>query len=260
MTGPRLVVRRADRVQAARIRAVAFDFDDTVVRLPIAWQSEMARFFAAAHGLSGEAFDDCVATLGPVVRGWSGTPLTEMARRLVAVARERGLAPLPADAYRAGFDAHWRRVADAAHTPEHVVGGIRPLLRALAAAALPTFLVTGGDHAHKVWLVERLGLAGDFPPDRVYGDEPGAARPFTKRAALHDIATRVGGDVLHGVPSVAFVADGASDMREARAAGALAIGFGCDTAETDVVVDGNALPVPALTALLTRAVEEVAAS
>ena len=249
-------VAEVAKVGAARIKAIAFDFDDTLVKLPIEWQHVMADYFVVeifADTLpAGERAAE-VLKVRDQIRAASGTPLTEFMCDLRRRVQDVGITrPAEVGDYRDRFDRLWQRLTARLHRPEHLTPGAGALLELLSQRSIPTFLVTGGDLDHKLAAVRSLGVGRHFPADRVCGDvmAPGSA-PFSKAAALQAIDDRVRGDVPPATPVVAFIADGRRDMVAARTAGALGVGFN-QAEDADVRVIGEGFPAPAVLRVLCR--------
>jgi phosphoglycolate phosphatase-like HAD superfamily hydrolase len=155
-------------------------------------------------------------------------------------------------AYRRGFDLLWRATADEAHSPENLVPGVLELIQALAKRNVEVFVVTGGDLAHKLGILRRVGICPGIPEANVFGDGgAGFEDGFTKALALRriDAQLRTRWSVPQEASLVAVVGDGRRDMEAAREAGALAVGFN-QPRLADVVVSGDGFPADALVELL----------
>jgi phosphoglycolate phosphatase-like HAD superfamily hydrolase len=245
-------VLRPERVASARVLAVAFDFDDTLVKLPVAWQDVMADYFVDcmyADTLDASARAANVAVQRRHIYAASGTPLTEYMRSLRRQVLAAGVrTPARIEEYRAQFDRLWRKTADELHNREHVVEGAPELIEALRSHNVAIFVVTGGDLDHKVEVVERLNLG--IERSYVLGDpDPQRAQAFTKATALRRIRDRVLRGATADTPVVALIGDGRRDMEAALSAGALAIGFNQpELADIDIV--GCGFPVRALVDVL----------
>ncbi|WP_431429414.1 hypothetical protein [Actinophytocola sp.] len=102
-------------VEQATIRAVAFDFDDTIVRSPVSWRSVMAELFVEVLYPDVLAADRASLHTGMTERitADSGVSLSVFMDRLAEQAARAGVAGArSAGEYRALFDACWRSAAD----------------------------------------------------------------------------------------------------------------------------------------------------
>ncbi|MGH3621213.1 MAG: HAD family hydrolase [Sciscionella sp.] len=240
-------------IEHANIQAVAFDFDDTVVCLPVSWQSVMADLFVEVLLPTAPAAERsrAHASFTSQIEARSGTPLTVLMDWLRVLARGVGHAtPRPVSEYRDVFDARWQLVADNLHRPEHVPAGLRALAAELSGLGVQLYVVTGGDLQHKRRMLRQLELGDVLPEQHVFGDkDPGVGGTrFTKRAALAeiDLAVRavIGNHVGAASPVVALIGDSEHDMREAQAAGALAVGYR-QRSFAHAVITGAAFPTAA---------------
>jgi phosphoglycolate phosphatase-like HAD superfamily hydrolase len=251
-------VLRPEVFASADIRGVAFDFDDTLVRVPLEWQGVMAGFFAQAIHCETADEQALAATRTRElarIRSDSGMSLTEFMHRLQREVHAHGAEPvLSIREYRAGFDKLWRASSSALHTQDVVTPGAVSLIRTLQDLGVEVYVVTGGDRQHKVAMMTQIGLGRLIPSSHIYGDDdPRMSGVLGKSAALrhieNDLRSRVLAPCRHRCPVVALIGDGRRDMEAARAAGAAAIGFN-QWHEADAVVVGSVLPPDPLTQLV----------
>lgn len=253
--GAELEVLRRDRIASASICAVAFDFDDTLVRLDLQWQEVMAEYFADAvyrhAGLTRNQRARRVLVMERWIRYSSGSTLTAFASHFRSSMIDQGAPVRTVNEYRAGFDELWQRLSDQLHVPSAVTPGAADLIQALSEQGISIFVVSGGDHLHKRRMIENLGLGGFVPSPQILGDgDPRFPGRFTKSAALRHIARLVGtSEHLPSRPTVAMIGDGRKDMEAAAATGSLAIGFNQSHC-ADAVIHGFSIPVARVLAVL----------
>lgn len=242
---PTIEILDRDSVARSLIRAVAFDFDDTIVRVPVSWQAVMADLFVEV--LYPQVCTSMRVRLHTDIKEQitldSGLSLTAFMERLNQMATTAGIDGVcSTDEYRATFDARWRLAADHLYAPEQVTAGFRDLARGLSECGVDIYVVTGGDRSHKLALLCKLELLDIITKNNLLGDEGASSRRFAKRDALNWIrSTVLCSSDPYDTQVVAMIGDGTHDMSEAKAASALAIGYG-QRLGAHVVLNGNGFP------------------
>lgn len=221
---------------------VVFDFDGTLSLIREGWQRIMIEMMMGyllplAQDETEESIRTCVVDF---VTELTGKPTILQMVQLVEEMRKRGGSPESPEAYKAEFqsrlDQHIeprrQALANGSHTPdEHLVPGVREMLRDLAQRNIPLAVASGTDEEFVKYEIELLQIAHYFA-GRVFAAPRGDAN-FSKLGVIQRLI-----EEFEVEPSglIGF-GDGYAETEAVSRLGGIAIGIAGDELTRDGTVD-----------------------
>lgn len=183
-------VRRPEKVRRAKISGVAFDFGDTLVRLPIKSWRVMAEVLADAFYGHRYTKSDVKKLAGYIYEETAGMDLEKQMKWLRERAIERGQSSNVQSwqYYYDTFREKWRIVTNELINEDSVIEGVVELLEEFSSRGVRLYVVTGRNRADAVELIKKLGLSRYFGEEDILGDiDERFPDGFTKEKALRMI-------------------------------------------------------------------------
>ncbi len=226
--------------RAGYVRHVLFDFDGTISTFRQGWESVMSALMAEVISGPTEPTPEMMEEIERYIDESTGILTIYQMRWLAESVRRWNLNPEPRTAreykreYNERLLARIRHRLDAEGARERfTIPGARDFLAGWQARGARLYLASGTDHPYVVAEAEALGVANFFE-GRIYGalDD---REDHDKAAVIRDIFAEHG---LRG-EELLVVGDGPVEIREGKAAGALALGVACDEAALLAGQDGT---------------------
>lgn len=215
---------------AKPIRAVIFDFDDTLSLLRSGWQEVMIQQAMDELGslIAEETPDQLREAIVQYVDDLTGRPTIHQMARLAEEVAKRGGVPRDPERYKADYvdRLHEAIVGRTRTIRENVapassmhVFGAESLLQSLREAGLTLILASGTDDEFVQSEMRLLQLAAFFSP-HIYG-APANDPTFSKGRVVDDMIR----DLAISGEEIVGVGDGVVEIRETRRVGGFAIGI-----------------------------------